>query len=82
MNPPPLVYDEALAIADELLCGEDAIRIIQHLEIKAAAGDQEAWIRALFAGVYQAMRLGIEAGIEHGIEITCDRLRAVRPSGN
>jgi hypothetical protein len=77
-----MTLDTTLAIADDLLSGERGVQIIQHLEIKAAAGDQDAWIRALFAGVYEAIRIGIEAGIEHGTELTCDRIAAVRPSEN
>lgn len=73
---------DAQVIADELLCGEDVIRIIQHIEDRAATGNYDVTIRALFAGVYEALRIGIEAGIEHGHETTCDRLRAVQPSGN
>lgn len=74
--------DDATVIAHEMLCGADVIRIIQHLEGKAAAGDQDAWIRALFAGVYEALRFGVQAGMEHGTELTCDRIAAMRPSAN
>lgn len=81
MKTTPLM-DDTQAIADELLCGEDVIRIFQHIEEKSATGNYDVTIRALFAGVYEALRVGIEAGIEHGIEITCDRIAATRPGRN
>lgn len=77
-----MTLDTTLAIADDLLSGERGVQIIQHLEVKAAAGDQDTWIRALFAGVYEALRLGVQAGMEHGAELANDRIAAVRPSAN
>jgi hypothetical protein len=73
---------DAVAITEEMFADGDAVRIVQYLEQVARNGDPHYLIRALFASVHEAMRLGALAGIEHGIEITHDSYRTSRPLHN
>jgi|688.fasta_scaffold20768_12 hypothetical protein len=73
---------DAVAIAEEMFADGDAVRIVQYLELVARDSDPHKLIKALFASVHEAMRLGALAGIEHGIETTHDGYRMVRPLHN
>jgi hypothetical protein len=73
---------DAVAITEEMFADGDAVRIVQFLEQVARDSDPHKLIRALFASVHEAMRLGALAGIEHGIEITHDSYRTSRPLHN
>ena len=73
---------DAVAIAEEMLADGEAVWIVQYLELVARDSDPHKLIKALFASVHEAMRLGALAGIEHGIETTHDSYRKVRPLHN
>jgi len=73
---------DAVAIADLMFADGEAVRLVQHLENVSRSNDVAQLIRALFASIHEAIRIGALAGIEHGIETTHDARRVERPKRN
>jgi len=73
---------DAVAIAELMFADGEAVRLVQYLEAVSRSGNVDQLIRALFASIHEAIRIGALAGIEHGIETAHDARRVERPKRN